>query len=118
VGAKLVIIFWRDIPAQVNAQAGRVREQRILPRRFQRAIERATRKADITTSDVYVRQWRRVAVACDDNLLAEAIAGAARVEEQYPQERLAALAANMGWERTEPGAEIDPIPDIKPENPS
>lgn len=96
--AKLVTIFWRDIPAQINAQSGRVREQRILPRPFQRAIERATRKADITTSDVYVRQWRREARPCGDDLLAEALAGAAELENQYPQERLFALVANLGWE--------------------
>ena len=97
VSAKLVTIYWRDIPAQVNAQRGRVREQRILPRRFQRAIERATRKADITTADVYVRQWRREAVPCSDDLAAEALAGARAIEESYPQERLWALAANLGW---------------------
>jgi Virulence factor len=102
VSAKLVTIYWRDIPAQVNAQRGRVREQRVLPRRFQRAIERATRKADITTADVYVRQWRREAVRCGDDLLAEALAGAAAVEARYPQERLAALAANLGWEPSDP----------------
>ncbi len=98
MSAKLVTIYWRDIPAQVNAQSGRVREQRILPRRFHRAIERATRRADITTSDDYVRQWRREAVPCGDDLLAAALAGAASAEERYPQERLWALAANLGWE--------------------
>lgn len=98
VPAKLVTIFWRDIPAQINAQSGRTREQRILPRRFQRAIERATRKADITTSDEYVRQWRREATPCGSDLLAEALAGAAALEEAYPQQRLFALAANLGWE--------------------
>lgn len=98
MSAKLVTIYWRDIPAQVNAQKGRVREQRVLPRRFQRAIERATRKADITTADVYVRQWRREAVPCGDDLLAEALAGAADIEARFPPERLSALAANLGWE--------------------
>ncbi len=99
--AKLVTIFWRDIPAQINAQSGRVREQRVLPRRFHRAIERATRKADITTADVYVRQWRREARPCGDDLLAEALAGAAELEALYPQERLFRLAANLGWEPKE-----------------
>ena len=98
MSAKLVTIYWRDIPAQVNAQKGRIREQRVLPRRFQRAIERATRKADITTADVYVRQWRREAVPCGEDLLAEALAGAAAVEDAYAQERLWALAANLGWD--------------------
>ena len=99
--SKLVTIFWRDIPAQINAQSGRVREQRVLPRRFQRAIERATRKADITTADVYVRQWRRESRPCGDDLLTEALAGAAALEDAYPQERLFALAANLGWEPKE-----------------
>ena len=38
-GSELVVISWRDIPAQVNARAGAEKHQVVLPRRFQRAID-------------------------------------------------------------------------------
>ncbi len=55
----LVTIYWRDIPAQVNAQVGRERHQILLPNRFQRAVDRAKRKARIYTSAEDIAQWRR-----------------------------------------------------------
>ena len=57
---ELIVIYWRDIPAQVNAQRGRERQQYVLPDKFQRAIDRAKRKAGIFTSQEDVAQWRRV----------------------------------------------------------
>ena len=58
---ELVVICWRDIPAQVNAQRGRGRGTRCCcPRRFQRAIDeagdgRGHRHGATSTS----AQWRR-----------------------------------------------------------
>ena len=45
--AKLVTIYWRDIPAQVTAQAGRHREKALLDARFQHAIDRAATVATL-----------------------------------------------------------------------
>ncbi|NCZ90600.1 MAG: hypothetical protein EBY93_06675 [Actinobacteria bacterium] len=45
-GNAVVIIKWRDIPAQVNAQMGRERHQVVLSAKFQRAIDRAERPLD------------------------------------------------------------------------
>ena len=64
-GAEVVTIMWRDIPAQVNGQRGRERHQVALSAKFQRAIDRAKRKAGIVTADEDVSQWRRVGVALD-----------------------------------------------------
>ena len=58
----LVLISWRDIPAQVNAGSGDNRTQRILPRRFQRAIDRAAMVAGKTQASEYVGEWRRTVV--------------------------------------------------------
>jgi Virulence factor len=96
--AQLVTIYWRDIPAQVNAQSGRTRHQIPLRRRFQRAIDRAAMVAGITTADEYVREWRRVSRPCGSDLEAEATAEAARVDAEYPRDRLDALATNGGIE--------------------
>jgi len=54
-----VLISWRDIPAQVNGGSGDDRVQRILPRRFQRAIDRAAMVAGKTQASQYVGEWRR-----------------------------------------------------------
>ncbi|MEO6571100.1 MAG: virulence factor, partial [Ilumatobacteraceae bacterium] len=61
-GGMVVTISWRDIPAQVNGQSGRDRHQVILSNKFQRAIDRAKRKADIYTADEDIAQWSRVSV--------------------------------------------------------
>ena len=65
---QLVVISWRDIPAQVNAQAGRRRHQVVLDERFQLAIDRAAIVAGKTTAQDYVEEWRRVSTPCGDDL--------------------------------------------------
>ncbi len=64
-GSEVVVILWRDIPAQVNAQIGRERHQVLLPDKFQRAIDRAKRKAKIRTAHEDVAQWRRISRPLD-----------------------------------------------------
>ena len=49
--ARLVTIYWRDIPAQVTAQRGRSREKALLDARFQDAIDRAAIVAGLTDTD-------------------------------------------------------------------
>ena len=56
---ELVIIMWRDIPAQVNGRLGAERHQIILPHRFQKAIDRAAMVAGKKTAQEYVGEWRR-----------------------------------------------------------
>jgi len=55
-GAEVVTIFWRDIPAQVNGQDGRDRHQVLLSSKFQRAVDRAKRKAGIYTAEDDITQ--------------------------------------------------------------
>ncbi len=98
-GSEVVVIMWRDIPAQVNAQVGRERHQVLLPDRFQRAIDRAKRKAKIRTAQDDVAQWRRVSRPLDGDAPAAAQAEADRLEAEYSQERLGKLAFAGGWER-------------------
>jgi hypothetical protein len=95
---ELVTIFWRDIPAQVNAQAGRRRHQVLLPARFQDAISRAKRKARIVTAQDDVAEWRRVSRPCSSDLAAEAHAEAARLEAAFATARLGRIAVAGGFE--------------------
>jgi cvfA/B/C family virulence factor len=95
---ELVVIYWRDIPAQVNAQEGRDRHQIVLGGKFQRAIDRAKRKAGIYTADEEVAQWRRESRTIDGDLAEEAQAAADAIEGEYRSDRLGLLAYYGGWE--------------------
>ena len=95
---QLVVISWRDIPAQVNAQAGRRRHQVVLDERFQQAIDRAAMVAGKKTAHEYVAEWRRHSVPCGDDLEAVAEAEAARLDAAYPAERLSRLVDRGGLE--------------------
>lgn len=57
--AKLIIVYWRDIPAQVIGKAGRSSVKRQLPQRFQEAIDRAAMRAGRGSSEAYLSEWRR-----------------------------------------------------------
>jgi hypothetical protein len=96
---EVVVIMWRDIPAQVNGQAGRERHQVLLDAKFQRAIERAKRKAHIATAQEDVAQWRRLSAPCDGDVARAAEETARRLDEEYSEQRLGTIAYNGGVEQ-------------------
>ena len=96
--ARLVIIYWRDIPAQVTAQRGRSREKALLDARFQDAIDRSAVVAGLTDTDSYVAEWCRVAVGCNGDMAAIVAAEVARLEDAYPSDRLDRLVRAGGVE--------------------
>jgi hypothetical protein len=100
-GSELVVIFWRDIPAQVNARSGDEKHQFVLPRRFQRAIDDAAMAAGKKTASEYVGEWRRTAVPLPngaDGMARIAEEELQRLDAAFPRERLQELVANGGWE--------------------
>jgi cvfA/B/C family virulence factor len=100
-GNELVVISWRDIPAQVNARSGSHKHQVVLARRFQRAIDDAAMVAGKKTASEYVGEWRRSSLEIPpglDNLSAAADQEALRLDEAFPRERLQRLVANGGWD--------------------
>ncbi len=107
----LVVISWRDIPAQVNAGAGDHRVQRILPRRFQRAIDNAAMVAGMSSASQYIGEWRRSSRRADGaDLEGAALRVAAELEAAFPRERLETFVATGGWdpERAEPPVPTEP----------
>ena len=95
--ADLVIMYWRDIPAQVIVKQGRKSAKRELPLRFTEAIDMAAMRSGAASTDDYLADWRRADPApCGDDLEAEADAAASRLEAEYDHERLKALIANKG----------------------
>ena len=95
--AQLTVIWWRDIPAQVVAKAGRASAKRELAPRFQEAIDRAAMRGGARDTDAYLAAWRRGAPeACGDDLEAAVAEAVARLERDYDATRLAALVTNGG----------------------
>ena len=86
--AKLITVFWRDIPAQVIAKRGRETAKVQLSERFQVAIDRAAMRAGKGSSDKYLEDWRRVPKACGGDLQAAAQAEAARLEAEHSDDEL------------------------------
>ena len=96
--AELVIVYWRDIPAQVMARQGRKAERRELPRQFIQAIDRTAMRVGARDSDAYLAEWRRGAPEpCGDDLAAEADAAEARLIAEYDRARLDLLVEQDGW---------------------
>lgn len=81
--AKLITVYWRDIPSQVIVRRGRETAKVQLSMRFQEAIDRAAMRAGKGSSDKYLEDWRRVPKACGNDLEDEAKAEAARLESAF-----------------------------------
>ncbi len=86
--AKLITVYWRDIPAQVIAKRGRESARVKLSERFQKAIDRAAMRAGKGSSDKYLEDWRRVAKTCSGALEDAAKAQAERLEAAHDDELL------------------------------
>jgi hypothetical protein len=103
---ELVIITWRDIPAQVNGGSGATKRQQILSHRFQKAIDRAAMVAGKKTASEYVAEWRRSVISLppdfDGDYSAAAVAHAAGIEEEFPTARLKLWVATGGWDPDRP----------------
>src|SRR5215813_6778411 len=97
--AQLTVVYWRDIPAQVIVKKGRDTAKVQLNERFEKAIDRAAMRANLRDTDSYLAEWRRAAPTdCGADLEAEAAAAAARLEAEYPDDRLTRLVAAGGLE--------------------
>jgi len=94
--AKLIKIYWRDIPSQVIAKAGRKTAKIMLPDSFQVAIDRAAMRAGKGTSDAYMEDWTRKRSDASGELQDIAEAAAAALEAEFPPQRLEALTKAKG----------------------
>ena len=82
--AKLIVISWRDVPAQVIVKRGRETAKVQLSQRFQEAVDRAAMRAGKSSSNDYLNDWKRSEPrACGDDIEAEAAAEAARIEARF-----------------------------------
>ena len=101
----MIILYWRDIPAQVIAERGRGRKREQakieLPRRFSVAIDAAAMRDGQDSSDDYLMEWRRSEPEeCGEDLNAEAAERAAALSIKYTTEILRDLVDNGGKSTT------------------
>lgn len=94
--AKLISIYWRDIPAQVVGRQGRNNYKKELPPRFATAIDRAAMRAGRGSSDAYLEDWRRVTEVVEGDLEAIVEAKVAELEAQFETDYLEAVVKAGG----------------------
>ena len=95
--ADLIIVYWRDIPAQVIVRKGRQNAKRELSLRFTEAIDMCAMRSGASETDAYLAEWRKAEpVPVGDDLEAEADKALADIEQGYPKERLVALVKSGG----------------------
>lgn len=93
-----ILVFWRDIPAQVLVKRGRERGKAILSHRFQAAIDRAAMRAGKGGSEEYLADWRRETSAVESTLSPQRLADelAKGLEEKFSDEDIKQLVKNKG----------------------
>jgi hypothetical protein len=96
--AELTVIWWRDLPSQVTAKAGRARTTVPLPERFQEAIDAAAMRAGAIGTDAYLESGRRETRACGDDLEAEVGQEVEWLEGAYTDDVLERLVRANGRE--------------------
>ena len=101
--ASLIIISWRDIPAQVIGRKGRETAKAQLSARFQEAVDRAAMRAGRGSSDAYLADWRRSPPRpCGEDIAAQVATEAARIEARYTDETLERLVKAKGIDANAP----------------
>ena len=102
--AKITIVYWRDIPAQIIAEQGRGRNRKQfkieLGKKFIVSIDSAAMKSGAEGSDDYLSDWRRSAPEeISDNLELEVNKLKKEIEEKYSNSKLKELISNGGFEQ-------------------
>ena len=100
---KKILVYWRDIPAQVMVQQGRKRGKTLLSHRFQAAIDRAAMKAGKGGSREYLEDWRRTYDAIGETGSPQELADkiASHIERDFSSEDLAKLVKQKGFDQSE-----------------
>lgn len=94
----VVVVYWRDIPAQVIVGKGRAASKVKLTERFEQAIDRCAMKIGARDADAYLAEWRKAAPFVVDGEQADVAASeAARLEAEFDAARLKSLIDTDGW---------------------
>jgi hypothetical protein len=97
--SELVVVYWRDIPAQVKVGSGRKTVRRELTPRFAEAIDMAAMVAGAQDADAYLAEWRMGApIGISGNVEQAVEEACAALEAEWDNVRLSAAVANGGNE--------------------
>ncbi len=98
--AQLIIVYWRDIPAQVICKKGRRDQVKlVLNEKFEKAIDMAAMRGGARGEDSYLDDWRKTEPKIiSDDIAMEAEKYVAEIESQYDNTRLKILIENGGIE--------------------
>ncbi|MDM3871393.1 virulence factor [Porticoccus sp. W117] len=94
--AKLITVYWRDIPAQIIAKQGRKSVKEVLPQRFAEAIDRAAMRAGKGSSDAYLSEWRRVSEPLQGDMQEAVREAAQKLDNAFDDEQLLQLIRAKG----------------------
>jgi Virulence factor len=94
--AKLICIYWRDIPAQVVGRKGRKNIKQVLAPRFAEAIDRAAMRAGRGSSEAYLADWRRESEDVSGDLQALVENRVAALESEFDDDFLEAVVKAGG----------------------
>lgn len=95
--AELIVVYWRDIPAQVIVKKGRQNAKRELPLRFTEAIDMCAMRTGAGDTDAYLAEWRKAEpVPVSDDLETEAEKALQELDTKYDRARLVALVKAGG----------------------
>ncbi|MHB0953351.1 MAG: virulence factor [Allorhizobium sp.] len=90
--ADRIVVYWRDIPAQVIVRQGRKTAKRELSLRFTEAIDMCAMRSGAAGTDDYLAEWRKGDPSpVSDDLEAEADRAVTELEAAYDKTRLVAL---------------------------
>ena len=100
---KKILVFWRDIPAQVLVRRGRDKAKVMLSNRFQVAIDRAAMRAGRGGSEQYLEDWRReTSLSETQGTLSDVAASiASEIEKRFSDEDIKTLIKNKGLNKIE-----------------
>jgi hypothetical protein len=95
---QVIIVYWRDIPAQVIVGRGRKAAKVQLPERFEQAIDRCAMKVGAKDADAYLAEWRRGEPYDVEGDAADVASDeAARLDSEFSQAKVKSLIDNEGW---------------------
>ncbi len=97
--ADLIVVYWRDIPAQVIVKKGRQNAKRELPMRFIQAIDACAMKVGARSSSNYLDDWRKAdPIPVGDDIDEEVEKAVTELDTRYDKQKLIALVNSGGRE--------------------
>jgi hypothetical protein len=91
------VLYWQEIPSQVDARDGSKAHKEMLSQRFQELIDLVATKRGLVESDSYISGWRKGDKAeRPGSAMDVARSIATELEQRYDEIRAAALARPRG----------------------